>query len=234
MALATSTIVGLAIAAAASAASAYNTKKTADKQDQALATDIRNQSAKQRESDAKVNEEIARIGASTSADEKAHKLEQYTDAVRKKGSLITAGMDGSVGGEDFQADSQQAGADTMQYGLDNASLMSRIDAPIDQRTGEAVSYGNLGIDLNTIKRAADGQHFLDQLRVQGVKRNPWIDAGAQFASAVGGNIGGGAMTAGTSAVGTGGGQSSGVLSSFTNAMGSGGYGQYIKPKATMS
>ena len=217
MALATATIISLALAAAAAGATAYNTNETISDQDKALATDIRNQGAKRREGEALTNAEIEKLQASTSADERQKKLADYTASLRKHGGEATNGLSNGIGGETFMADAATGAQDVMDYGMDNASLMSRIDAPIDQRIGESTSFGNLGIDLDTVAREAQGRHFLDQLRVQGIRRNPWIDAGAQVMSSAGGAMMGGAMPNGGA---TSGGMPS--LSDYTGAMSNGG------------
>jgi hypothetical protein len=182
--------IPLVIAAASAGASTYNTVKTNKRQDQQLASTIRNQSSKQREQEARINDETKKLSESTSADERAKKLEAYTAALRKNQGNITAGFNG-VGGETFQKDAAAAAQDVMSEGMGTADLMSRIDAPVDQRRGEGVSFGNLGVDLDNTAREAQGQNFLDQIRLQGIKRNPWIDAAADFGMAyAGGKVGG--------------------------------------------
>jgi len=116
------------------------------------------------------------------------------------------------GGDTFQADASSAAGDVLAYGNENADLMSRIDAPIDQRIGESTSFGNLGIDLDTVAREAQGRHFLDQLRANSIRRNPWIDAGSQVLSGLGGSmIGGGAVSGGAT-------NGAPSLSAYTGAM----------------
>jgi hypothetical protein len=190
MALATGTIIALATAAASAGLTAYNTNKTAKRQDRALADDIRNQGLKRREGEVRTNAEIEKLKLSTNADERAKKLQAYTDALRGKKNEITNGLVTGIGGETFQQDAATAAGGAVDYGMENADTMSRIDAPIDQRVGEGVSFGNLGIDMNTIAREAQGRHFLDQLRLKGIVRNPWIDAGADVLGAVGGSMSG--------------------------------------------
>lgn len=240
MALATGTIIALATAAASAGITAFNTHQTAKKQDRALATDIRNQGEKRREGEARTNAEIEKLKLSTSEDERQKKLTAYTDALRKKQGEITSGLTNGVGGETFQQDASTAAQGAVNYGMENADTMSRIDAPIDQRVGEGVSFGNLGIDMNTIAREAQGRHFLDQLRYNSIRRNPWIDAGASMIGAAGGAMAGlganptGALTSGQglTAVGTGGGQASSVLSKYTNAMNKG-FGKFTSPTPIM-
>jgi len=214
MALATGTMIALATAAAAGA-QAYNTNQTVKRQDRALADDIRNQGAKRREGEARTNTEIEKLKLSTNDDERQKKLGVYTQALRDKQGNITNGLTNGVGGETFQQDANIAAQGAVDYGMDNADTMSRIDAPIDQRVGEGVSFGNLNIDMNTIAREAQGRHFLDQLRYNSIRRNPWIDAGAQVLSAAGGAMGG---ASGASGAG------SAPLSAYTGASGASGAG----------
>jgi len=231
--LATGTIIALAAAAGAAGLNAYNTNQTAKKQDKALAQDIRNQGDKRRQGEARTNAEIEKLKLSTSEDERQKKLSAYTDAVRKKQGEITNGLTNGVGGETFQQDAATAAEGAVGYGLENADTMSRIDAPIDQRVGEGVSFGNLGIDMDTIAREAQGRHFLDQLRYNSIRRNPWIDAGAGLLQGVGGAMGG--MGAPTGAVPANSGSfklsdyTGAALSNGTSGFGFGGFMKNGKP-----
>jgi hypothetical protein len=183
--------LSLTLLATSVLAPVYNTAQTQKKQDRALATDIRNQSAKRREQEARVNEEVTKLTGSSSADERTKRLTEYADALRRGNAEVTAGF-GGAGGETFQKASAEGKTGVLDYGKELSSLMSRIDAPVDQRRGEGVSFGNLGIDLDNVSRAAQGQHFLDQLRYNSIKRNPWIDAASSFVTGVAGGMNGAA------------------------------------------
>lgn len=177
----------------------YNTSKTEKKQDKALAQDIRNQGKKRAETQALTNKEIEKLTASRSADEKEANLAQYTDAIRKAAGNATRGLSGGMGGERFQQDAADASKAVTAFGNDRANTISAIDAPIDQRFGEGVSFGNLGVDIGNVTRQAEDQHFLDQLRLKGIKRNPWLDiASAAMSGAASAGIGSGG---GSSSVG---------------------------------
>jgi hypothetical protein len=201
MALATSTIAALAVAAAAAGAQAYNTRQTARRQDSAAADSIRNQSRRQRDIDAKVNENVKKLEGSNAADERAEALQSYADQLRRKQAMAGAGLDGP-GGSAFQSDAAIAEQGVSDYGATNAGLLSRIDAPTMQRQGEARDVGFLGTDINLESRAAQGQSFIDDLRLRAIRRNPWIDAAATAASAYAGSMGGGAAMGGAAGAAT--------------------------------
>src|SRR5690349_19455844 len=82
-AMGTEVLVPLAIAALSTGAQVYNARRTASKQDAALADSLRHQGARQREADAKVNDQVARLEASNSADERAKREGQYLDALAR-------------------------------------------------------------------------------------------------------------------------------------------------------
>jgi len=192
MALATSTIVALAAAAAASAASAYNTNQTAKKEDRKLAEGIRNQSAKQKEADARTNKEITGIENSSSRDEEAKRLDQYAAQLRKNRPTLQGGnLNPLLGGDAFKADAANAAQGADAYAGQTADLMAQVDAPGMQRQGEAFGFGKLATDIDLIGRESRGQAYIDELRRRTVRRNPWIDMGAGMLSAYSGGMGGG-------------------------------------------
>jgi len=227
MAISTSAalLIGTALAAGGQA---YNTDRTEKKQDAALADSIRNQSKLQREADKKVNDQVAGLEGDTSADEEAGRMESYMDMLRTGRPGMQAGLAPTVGSSAFQLDARDAGEDVAAEARDTASLMSRIDAAGLQRQGEAFGYGNLATDIGLLGRQSSGQAFMDDLRMKGIRRNPWIDAASQvaggYASAAGAGGGGGNTV-------TGKGQFSGLTytapstrsgASWLNAYGAGG------------
>jgi hypothetical protein len=200
MALATSTAIALALAAASAGTSYYNTQRTAKNADQAMATQIRNQGAKQRQADAKVNDEVTKLGQSTAEKSRREGLDSYMQALLAGKSKLHEGLGGDYGSKAFQQGADRANANVDQYAGDTAGLLARMDAPGQQRQDEAFGYGRLATDLGLIGREAQGQNFIDQLLVQRAsRRNPWLDAlsaglgGAASAGfgASGGGIGGG-------------------------------------------
>lgn len=169
---------------------AYNTNKTAKKQDNALALQIRNQGRKQQEIDARVNSEVDKLKGSTSEDEIAKRLDQYGSQLRRNRAGLEGGLTPNIGSDEFRSDSANA-AQAVQTGTGQvAGLMARMDAPGMQRQGENASFGHLATDTSLLAREAQGQDFIDRLRLAGIRRNPWIDMGAGLVGAAGSAFGG--------------------------------------------
>lgn len=200
MALTTAAALALALTAASAGAQYYNTQKTAKRTDNALADQIRNQSAKQRQADAKVNAEVADLAQSRSDEHRAQSLDSYMDVLRKGRGKLEAGLTPTVGSDVFKAGSANAAQDVQDFAGDRAGLMARIDAPTLQRQDEAFGYGRLGTDIDLIKREAAGQNWLDSLRVKRAsQRNAGLDALSSLlggAAGAAGSMGTGAAAAG--------------------------------------
>lgn len=197
MAYATSTYVAMAAMAAAAAASAYNTKQTAKRQDNQLAESIRNQSKLQKEQDARINEEVNKLGNSTMEDSRAKRMDQFMQQLGRNRQNMTAGLSPQFGSDAFVADSTQAANDSMDEANNTAELLARIDAAGMQRQAEGTSFGRLATDTELMKRRSAGQQFMDDIRLRAIRRNPNIDLAAGLLNAFG--------SAGVGMGGTGGG-----------------------------
>ena len=191
-------IVPLILSAASAGVSAYNTNKTAKKQDAALADSIRNQSKLQREQDARVNEEVGKLGNSTMEESRAKRMDQFMQQLGRNRQVATAGLTPGVGGEAFKADAAAAANSVVAEGNESAGLLATIDAPGMQRQAEGTSFGHLATDTDLLKRRSQGQAFMDDLRLKAIRRNPWMDvlagglsgAGGAFAGMGGGSVAG--------------------------------------------
>lgn len=177
MAIATSTLVALGLAAAAAGANYYNTQRTANKADSAAAAGIRAQSARQREADARTNQIIDAQASSTPDAAKMDVLGQYMQQIRAAGAGAGRGIQ-QAGATSTAA--QESAADAAlgvsSYGGKMADLMAAMDAPALQRREEAVNMARGGSDIERIANFAGGDQFLTQMRLDGVRRNPWLDA----------------------------------------------------------
>lgn len=216
MALATSTIVALAAAAAAAGGSYVNTQNMEKRQDNQAVLGIRNQSKIQKEADAKVNDAVAKLADSNAASAKDARLNDYLGVLRRNRDTTNNGLTPNIGSNTFQADSAQAANDANSYTTKNAGLLSRIDAPAIQRQQEGFDYGNLATDIGMIGRQSQGQNFLDQLKLNRIRRNAKIDLGVGLASAVAGGAAGSTGNAGSTG--------SQYLAAGGNGAGDGGYG----------
>lgn len=196
MAIATSTAIGLALAAAAAGGQYYNTQHTAARQDQAATNAILNQSKIQKQADSAVNDEVAKLQGSNSADEAQTRLDDYMGVLRANRARTENGLTPNVGSTAFQTDAATRATGADEFAAKTAGLMARIDAPQMQRQGEAFSYGNLGTDLGLIGRQSQGQNFIDQLKLNAIRRNAKIDLASGLMSAAGGSMAGAAGSGG--------------------------------------
>lgn len=165
------------VAAIGAGASYYNTSQTAKKQDQAAALGVQQQAENQREADQKVNQQLDELATSNADDERQASMDQYLTQLRKTRSQANASVPAVAGAsERYTQDVADRTAESDATATRVADLMSRIDAPAYQRLNEGQQFGRLESDINQIKRNAEGDDFLTQLRVKNINRNPWIDA----------------------------------------------------------
>lgn len=183
--------IPLALSLAGAAAQASETERVQRKQEDTLSQQMIQRGNRQRTADDRVDREVQELAASTSEDERVKRLGQYMDTLERGKRMATAGLTPNVGSSAFQQDAAQAAADVMTGAGQRAGLMARIDAPQLQRQGEAFSYGRAATDLDLIKRQAEGDEFVNQLRLRAIRRRPEIDLLAGGLQAVGGAMAGG-------------------------------------------
>lgn len=184
--------VPIVLAAASTAATVANTRSTARKQDNIAAEGIRKQAKTQSDANARLNRTLQAAQESNPDDVQKKAQEQYMAAIRRQQGQATKGLKASgIGSADYSESAGKAANDSVDYASTIGNLMSRIDAGAAQRLNEQFSYGNLGMDLDVLNRNVGQDDFLTRLRLQGVRRNPWLDAGAAAASGYAGSYGGG-------------------------------------------
>lgn len=191
MAVATSTWIALALAAASAGVQYHNTQQTAKRQDQQAATTISNQAAKQRIADARVAEQVEQMKTSTAEGSRRKSLEDYTSALRSRKQRAETGLDPNIGSARFRADAIAGAQDVNDYGANRADLLAKVDAPGMQRRDEGFSQGRLATDLGLIGREASGQNYLDRLRLEAIRRNAGLDALSSLMGGAAGGISGG-------------------------------------------
>jgi hypothetical protein len=196
--------IPLIMAAVAGGTSYVNTQRTAKKQDQTAAEGIRQQGVRQREADAKVRELIEKTRTSGPEGERKSALEKYMQALGVQAPNAQASFTDVAGASDaYGADVNAARSGVTDYGAQIADLMARIDAPADQRRREGNTMNRFDTDINQIKRFSSGDDFLNQLKLQSIRRNPFLDAVSTAAQAFGssytGGYGGAGATTGGSA-----------------------------------
>lgn len=174
-------LIPLALSAVATGAQIYNQRQTAHRQDQALANQIRAQSAKQREADQQTAQLIAQQAKSTDADEKSTALGQFQQAIQRNqgNAQRPLAMQGDV-----SAAYKKAGSDAAlgmgKYAGQIADLVSSIDAPFQQRQNDSYLTDRYKTNIGLIRRNNEGDNYLAQLRLRSIRPNPWISAGSSL------------------------------------------------------
>jgi hypothetical protein len=162
-------------------ASYVNTQNTSRRQDNALAEQIRSQAQQRQATNDRLAQTVRQVAASNPEQDRADTLQQYLMATRAHRNDATGAMQMPVGASDaFKQDAGQAAAGVQSYGDQVAGLMARIAAPTLQRQREGFDIGNLGADLGTLRSGAQGDDFLNQLKLRAIRRDPWLDAGSQL------------------------------------------------------
>lgn len=217
------TWVAVAVTAAAALTSAYNTRRTAQKQDRALAEGIRQQAKIQKRGNQQISDALSKLEKSRPGAEQASALEQYRQAIRGTEQQARSGQ-AVEGLSEAYDEATRAGTATAQGNVGNiADLLSRIDAPGLQRQREAIGTADLGLNLSTLGRDAQGADFLSRMKAQNIRRNPWLDAAA---AAMNSYAGGGGFSGGATGTNIGGYRASGVSGTPQTTASGAGYGGY--------
>lgn len=192
--------VAVAAAVASVAVSAYNSKKTAKKQDKITAEGIRKQAEEQRLANARLNQTLNQFEGSNSSDIRESLMDRYSNQMRLKQQQALAGV--NTAGETSDAARELikrgSGAVTSRAGA-FGDLFARMDAPVDQRIKEGMERTDLGSDLGVYARNSAADDYLMRLRLASVQRSPWLD---MLSSGLSGYSSGKAGGGGSSSVGS--------------------------------
>jgi len=174
--------VAAALAAGGAGANAYNTRRTAKRQDSAAAEGIRAQGSLQRQADSRINDQIGALERSGPEQAQAESVNQFLQQLRATRGGAQGAASPVLGGQRYQEGQANANASIQNFGSRAADVLSRIRAPQDQRQGEAINAARAASDVGGIARRASGEDYLNQLRVSNIQRDPWIDAASQVLS----------------------------------------------------
>lgn len=159
----------------------YNTNRTAKKQDRVAAEGIRKNERTRQEANARLNRTIDMTAKSRPDDERSNANQQYLDVVRQQLSRAQGGLNAQGVSDQYAELAAPAATGVADYGTVLSGLLSRMDAPALQRQGEANSFGDLGMDLSVLSGNVGQDDFLTRLKMNNVRRNPWLDLAAGVA-----------------------------------------------------
>lgn len=186
--------VGTAVVAAA--ASYENNQQVAHKQDRETASQLRQQFNLQHQQDAQTQQLIQKTAQSSPDAAKSSLLDKFMQQMQASQGNATHPL-GQVGNvsDAYTKAANDATLGVSNYGTNNAKLLSAIDAPGLQRQGEAANLSRYGTGLNEVKRQSAADQFLSQMRLQGIRPNPWLtavsDGAKSYGMAKAGSAGGG-------------------------------------------
>jgi hypothetical protein len=185
--------VPLVLSAVSAGAAYVNQRNVAHRQDNQLAAQLRAQADKQHQADAKTAALIQSQQQSSDKDEKAHSLAGFQQAIAQKSGAATAPLTslGAVS-DAYEKSKSNAALGIADKANNFADNVSSIDAPTQQRQNDALTMGRYGTDVNQIRRFNQGDDFLANMRLRGIKANPLLSlvsgvaGGAAGAASAGG------------------------------------------------
>jgi hypothetical protein len=186
--------VATIVAAVGAIASYANQRSVAKKQDNVAAAGIRAQAENQRRANAKLNKALDDTAQSNPDGIRQSTQDAYLQQIQRARSQAHAGLQQRGISEQYDAMAGDAQGDAEAYAGNVASLLSRIDAGTLQRQQEGNTRVALGTEFDVEDGNVRGDAFLNGLLMQGVRRNPYLDAISGAASAYGkygGGSGGG-------------------------------------------
>lgn len=186
--------VATALFLVGTAVTVYNNEQTQNRLDDQAVAGIQQQARRQHEADAKVDDAVKELEQSSAQDARREALRSYTAALDANKRSSTVGLPDGVGSDAFKQSAKAANDDVRQYGLKNAGLMSTIEGANTQRMNEGFGYGRLGTDISLIGRQSAGDDFINDLKLKGIQRNPWLDLAAGTATGAAGAMANGSNT----------------------------------------
>lgn len=169
--------VPLVTAAVAGGAQMYNTNKTARRQDSEMARQIAARGERQRGADQRVSQllqDMSGQSADRYADSARGNFLQQIQRANQMGGSNLGAMTGAS--ERYARDAADAALGVADYANTNADLAARTMAPGMRRESQELMSSDAARRLALLARESGGQDFLGQLKMQGIRRNPYIDA----------------------------------------------------------
>ena len=172
--------IALGTAVAASAVSYENTQQTQHKQDNQLATSLRQQGQLQQSENAKANQLIQKSAVSNPDQIKKSLLGQFAAQIANNGDNSTTNLHqaGKVSSSYAKAASD-AQAGISKYGADQSGLQADMQAPALQRQNEAANLSQFSSDLTGTRMQSAGEEYINNLRLKAIQPNPWMSGLSQ-------------------------------------------------------
>ena len=176
----------------------FNARHADRKRDRILRLIMERRARQQDEIDAALMGEVGTLRGETPEAERDKAMSEFVGQLRatRAAQPTSYGARGTVSAREA-GDLKEATGQLGQFANREADITARIDSQRRMREGQGLRLGRLGTDLTEKARLIDSADFLDQLRLNRVRKNPWLDMlgsamkGAGQAGGFGGGGGGG-------------------------------------------
>ncbi len=178
--------LGLLLTVVGGGAGAVNTGISNRRRGRAAAEGIRQQGETQAEANRRVNERVQDIAQSNPEEERTASLEGFLNTLRDASKTTGGDTDPlALGGSRFAERVGSGEVETRRRGVESSDILSRIDAPLRQRTREAGRVGDTALQLDELGRQSQADAFINQLRVASKRPNVLVEALASAAKGAG-------------------------------------------------
>lgn len=177
--------VPLLLSAAGAGVSGYNSYDAAKRQDRAAAAGIRQQQARQQEANARINQELGSLEKSNPNAEREMATDEFLQQLRAtRGAAEGPSSVPTASGRAAQ-EAATGKAAIANYGQERGRTLAGIAAPTRQRQAEGRGLSRMGSDVAQTANFAQGDKFLNDLRIKSIQKDPWLDALGTVLSAAG-------------------------------------------------
>lgn len=185
-------VVGLLASAAGPMLTMMETGRVQRDQSNAMGLQIKQRGERQRAANNAVKALLDKQAQSNPDDPRQSALDTMMQRIKQHKATADAGLKQAGGVSDAYSESaQDAALGIGQYGGRIADMLTRIDAPGQQRQGEAIDRTRYGSQVEQIKRLSEGDDYLAKLRMMQIQRRPHVDMLAGALKGAGGAMAGG-------------------------------------------
>jgi hypothetical protein len=188
--------VAIAVSVGTALVGAYEQRQVANRQDKQLAFQLKQQGESEQRANKRTQAFIQGQQQQTDQPQKTAAAKSYETALQQNKNMSEQGL-ATVGNvsDAYKKAGSDAALGIASFGKQRGDLTASIDAPGLQRQQNQRNIADFGIDVNRINKRQSGQDFLDQMKLNSIHANPWINAllaaGKGYAAGKAGSAGGG-------------------------------------------
>ena len=188
---------GVALSVGGSLLDSFGDYQANKKRDRIIRMIMERRARQQEEIDAALMSEVGTLRGETPEAERDKAMSEFVGQLRatRAAQPTSLGARGTVSNREA-AEVGELRAGLGQFSNREADITARIDSQRRMREGQGLRLGRLGTDLTEKTRLIDSADFLDQLRLNRVRKNPWFGALGSIMKGAGGALAGGGFGGG--------------------------------------